>query len=640
MNHTNHSRIFLATTILFSSLAQSAFAQPEVEAWGNITGIRMDGQLMEFESSLRVVGKDWSSISSTGQERQRPRYSRAGNRQTITTRIDSSSFTEQVDDAGPGMAKVQVNYSSQGDSRSSTACFSIELPGKDYTDGTMQLIDPAAVTLNQALPGGPNEYFRAPAGGVRLTAAHRQLEIRFAEPGLVIGAKEGNSIRLYFPLHPENTFTIKTTGDIDRDTIHLALNAAQTGRAFDGLGGNFRLQNPLTDPQVIDYCLKNLRVAFGRVEMPWRSWQPQKEGHAIDSAEAGKLNPFVQRAMEMAQTLDKKGIPLILSCWSAPNWAIEGPPRFRPGPDHVWGNPLSKANMQDIYRSITDYILYLKKHFGVEIKLFSFNESDLGINIRVTPEEHALLIAGLGAYFAAHGLSTKMLLGDNSDATTYTFIYPAMSDSAAIPYIGAVSFHSWRGWDNKTLEKWADAATKLHVPLLVAEGSIDAAAWNYPAIFEEQIYALKEITLYTRLLAICQPKSILQWQLTADYSPLAGGGIFGSKDTLHPTWRFWNLKQLASTPKGLFSMPLACDRSNISCAALGDNRKGVYAFHLVNNGATREATLTGLPKKIKFLHIYTTNKEQAVKEGQHIIIMHGTATFTLDAVSYVTLVSQ
>ncbi len=30
-------------------------AQPEVMAWGNLTGIRVEGQLMEFESNLRVV---------------------------------------------------------------------------------------------------------------------------------------------------------------------------------------------------------------------------------------------------------------------------------------------------------------------------------------------------------------------------------------------------------------------------------------------------------------------------------------------------------------------------------------------------------------------------------------------------------
>ena len=115
-----------------------------------------------------------------------------------------------------------------------------------------------------------------------------------------------------------------------------------------------------------------------------------------------------------------------------------------------------------------------------------------------------------------------MLLGDNSDATTFQFIEPALNDSASHRYIGAISFHSWRGWDKATLEKWAHAATQLKKPLTVAEGSIDAQAWGYPQIFLEPMYALNEINLYIRLLSICQPETILQWQLTSDYSLLAG----------------------------------------------------------------------------------------------------------------------
>jgi hypothetical protein len=40
-------------------------------AWGNLTGIRVEGQLMEFESSLRVVEKGWQHYNATGKERQR-----------------------------------------------------------------------------------------------------------------------------------------------------------------------------------------------------------------------------------------------------------------------------------------------------------------------------------------------------------------------------------------------------------------------------------------------------------------------------------------------------------------------------------------------------------------------------------------
>jgi hypothetical protein len=71
----------------------------------------------------------------------------------------------------------------------------------------------------------------------------------------------------------------------------------------------------------------------------------------------------------------------------------------------------------------------------------------------------------------------------------------------------------------------------LNVPLLVAEGSTDAAAYRYPQILNEQSFALYEINLYLRILAIAQPRSILQWQLTADYSPLAGAAF--STTTVH-----------------------------------------------------------------------------------------------------------
>jgi hypothetical protein len=341
----------------------------------------------------------------------------------------------------------------------------------------------------------------------------------------------------------------------------------------------------------------------------------------------------------MAHRLDSLGIPFILTAWFPPNWAIIGKPNYRPV-NGVWGNPLNKDSLNATYKSIADYILYLKSKYGAEPKYFSFNESDLGINVRITPQEHDNFIKGCGAYFAAHGVSTKMLLGDNSDATTYHFIDIAMNDPAAKPYIGAISFHSWRGCDDATLQHWADAATKLNLPLLVGEGSIDAAASIYPDIFKEPTYALKEINLYTRLLARVQPESILQWQLTADYSPLIGGGIFGDNEPMHPGQRFWNLKQLASTPAGLFAMPISCDRPNISVAALGDNTRNIYAIHMVNTGAKRKVELTGLPASVKQLQVFTTSDELNMKDEGTVKVKNGKAKFKVEATSFTSLVSQ
>jgi hypothetical protein len=635
--------IFSLLSIVF---VNNAFAQAEVEPWGNVTGIRKDGQLFEFESSVRIQKGD--RFTSTGKERQRPHFKRIGDEQIINTNIDSLYIKEIVKDESGGKAKVTLTFYAHADISFDNIFFALQLPDKEYGASNTRL---AAVhdAMRHFVPSGQN--YDGVAEGAQFKSAASHLQIKFDDPETIRIRKDlsgTNDIQLYVSLKQngftkgdslQKTFTIDVSGKIDTKTAGLAIDTSKQGRSFDGLGGNFRLQNPKFDPEVIDYCLQNLRVAFGRVEMPWRFWQPNMNVDPTATADSGKLPVPVKKAMEMAHRLDSLGIPFILSAWFPPNWAIVGKPNYRPV-NGVWGNPLNKDNMEATYKSIADYILYLKNKYGAEPKYFSFNESDLGINIRISPQEHDDFIKGCGAYFVAHGVSTKMLLGDNSDATTYRFIDIAMNDPEAKPYIGAISFHSWRGWDTNILQHWANAATRLNVPLLVGEGSIDAAAYNYPNIFQEQTYALKEINLYTRIIAICQPQSILQWQLTTDYSPLIGGGIFGNNEPLHPGQRFWNLKQLASTPKGLYVMPANCDNPNVTAAALGDNGKHIYSVQLVNNGAKRKIVLTGLPAGIKQLQIYITSKELSMQEGSPVKVKNGKAKFKIEATSYTTLTGQ
>jgi hypothetical protein len=100
----------------------------------------------------------------------------------------------------------------------------------------------------------------------------------------------------------------------------------------------------------------------------------------------------------------------------------------------------------------------------------------------------------------------------------------------------------------------------------------------------------------------------------------------------------WNVKQLGSTPAGSFYLPMACDGSAVACAAFGDIANGVYAVHLVNNGATRPATLTGLPANLKELRVYVTDSRRGMKEGDRIPVAEGTAQLTLDTASYTTLI--
>ncbi len=641
-------------------------------AWGNLTGIRVDGYLHEFSTGLCVVQPDWTGVTRTDKERQTSTYTRTGKIESVKSQLRPARelrrlgadwtmlASEVIEDTGPGTAKVDVEFTSPKEAKIAGAYYCLSLPASVYSAGTVQLIDPkppAFSTVLSLLPGvaEQNEYLREVASGVRFLGSKHRLEVSFAQPAEVIirdDRREGSyDLQVYVSVltgetaagqSARNTFTLRTAGDLDKSPVVITMDAARPGQAFDGLGGNFRIQNPKADPPIIAYNLETLRVAWSRVELPWSLWDPDESSDPLEAARAGRVHPRVHEAMEMARRLAQKRIPVIVSAWSAPDWAILGDPRaaFRQDDDGPRGNPLNPAKMDRIRVSLAGYLIHLKEKYGVEAAMFSFNESDLGINVRQTPREHALLIRTLGPDLAARGLATKLVLGDTSDANPVDFIKMALEDPDAVKYVGAVAFHSWRGCTDAILAQWHDAARRLNVPLLVAEGSTDAAAWRYPQILLEQSFALYEINLYTRILAIAQPKSILQWQLTSDYSIVAGGGAFGDNGPVRPTQRYWNLRQLASTPQGAFALPVKSDRAGITCAAFGDIANGAYAVHIVNNGGSRGATLKGLPAGVKSLRVRVTDSRRGMQEGDRIPVVDGQAQITLDAMSFTTLMSD
>jgi hypothetical protein len=668
----------LLLACLLFGLAGPIYAQPETMGWGNVTGIRIDGHLFEVNSSMCVVRPDWSGAFRTAMERQTNNYSRNGKVETvkITSQARAGaaasgpnasyafSAVQSVEDTGVGTAKIDLEYTFPAATEMAGAYLCLTLPSSVYSAGRMQLIDPVETepAVGAAARGGParggqanemslaprtrdqNEYVRAKASGVRFISRTQQLEVTFAQPSEVVvrdDRRENNfDLQVYLGVlsgsaaekqSARNTFNLKVAGEIDKAPAEVAIEASRPGPLYAGFGGNFRLQNPKTDPAVIQYNLDNMRVVYARVEMPWSTWHPNEAVDPLEAARAGQVPDAVDKAMSMAKTLALKGMPVIVSDWSPPAWAVVG--------GQGRGGFLNPAKMDKIKGSLASYLVFLKEKYGVEAVAFSFNESDIGINVWQTDREHMELLKTMGPYFASRGLATKLLLGDTGDARPHSFIKMAMQDPEAMRWVHAVSFHSWRGCTPENLKAWSDAARALNVPLLVAEGSTDAAAWRYPLIFQEQSFALREIELYTRILAIAQPKSILQWQLTADYSLLAGGGVFNDNGVLRPTQRFWNMKQLASIPPNMFYLPAKCGTPGLTCAAFGDIAAGVYAVHVVNTGAARPTTLSGLPAEVKQLRVWVTDGQRGMVEGTPIPVAGGKAQFTLDQTSFTTLIS-
>ena len=579
----------------------------EVMAWSNITGVRLDGENIDFESTLRV-GIPGGKMESTGRETQnRIKYNRDGKTQTVSIPMHAAHFTQTVTDVD--MSTVNISWVTEADSTlNEGAYFCMEFTPEHYSDAKIS------------------------ASGKKLSiiSSERNIELNFSRSVKTSVREENGNKLIYVTLMPklkkgsraELSAKMKIGGVPHHEPVHIALDMKNPGRQFAGFGGNFRIQNVEKDPEVIDYCLNNLRVAFGRVELPWMMWDKE-----------GLSNSHVLQSAKMAQRLKAIGMPLIVSCWFPPQWAGNRTTRSD-GTSRAYS--LKSEEKERIFESIASYLLMLKNEYGAEADYFSFNESDLGINVVFTAEEHRDFIKEFGQYMADKGLKTLMLLGDNSDATTFDFIVPTLNDPSAHKYVGAISFHSWRGCDDETLAKWAAAARQINVPLICGEGSTDAAAHQYPAIFNETTFALYEINLYTRICAISQPLSILQWQLTSDYSILWGNGIYGSDGPLRPTQRFFNILQLASTPENAFAIPAEKDKNTVNVAAFSNMAKGESVVHIVNNGASCEAEITGLHPSSTEAIIRVTNEEKNA-EAQYLPVTDGKISVFMPADSFVSV---
>lgn len=648
--------------------------------WGNVLGLRVDGAPLPFETSLRLVRPDWSGYTTSEKYNwiDPIRFTQEGRTHVSAHALKDIplAYTVTVTEQDPWQVVLDLQIQVSTGIPAAGLYFCVELPAAYYQGGRVRLLEPGSgpVPLAATLPGGTAYLRETLAGGsstaVVIESPAGRLEITPDKPTEILlrqdlvdhpsylndpvphlrfvpfdPLRKVADYQLYFtlasgPLAAGQMLACRfiLTGAPAPDTtpVRLALDPTRPGRRFDGISGNFRLQFPEHDPKVIEYCLDNLRVTWGRIAMWWEWWHPDEDVDPLEQARAGRLPERIYRQMEIARELARRGIPVIVSAWGTPDWVVS------PGPQPDRGVRLDEAKLEQIGASITAYLTYLKQVYGVEAAMFSFNETDVGVEVRQTPEEHNLFTKTLGRYFAQHGLATKMLLGDTGHGTAAAnrITGPAVADGETHEYVGAVGLHTWHGCTPADLAAWKATADALNVPLMAIEGGPDSAAHRYPQVFLEPWFQLRECDLYIRICAGAQVSTMMEWQFTSDYSLLTGDGIYGTTGPLRPTWRFWLYKQLGSTPAGAFWLPLSCDRPEVSCAAYGQIARGEYAVHLVNNGAARKAILTGLPEGIKALRPFITDAERGMQECPPLPVVDGTVEFDLDAACFLSLFGE
>ena len=56
--------------LLFGIGMNSLFAQVEVTTWGNLNGLRIEGQLIKIPTSMCLIGPSMAEVTGTGKEKQ------------------------------------------------------------------------------------------------------------------------------------------------------------------------------------------------------------------------------------------------------------------------------------------------------------------------------------------------------------------------------------------------------------------------------------------------------------------------------------------------------------------------------------------------------------------------------------------
>ncbi|MDZ7725028.1 MAG: hypothetical protein U5R06_19995 [candidate division KSB1 bacterium] len=145
-NNTSHTSIFFILSVILLAYTTLS-AQPECRPWGNLQGIRVQGHVIDFKTSLCIIGEDLMHVTHTAKEKQRPQYHREGDAQVISTRLDDIEFKEIVKSAGTGAAELHIQALAKTDSMVSGVFLCLTLPATHYENAEIDLQDSSATKL-------------------------------------------------------------------------------------------------------------------------------------------------------------------------------------------------------------------------------------------------------------------------------------------------------------------------------------------------------------------------------------------------------------------------------------------------------------------------------------------------------------
>lgn len=493
-------------------------------------------------------------------------------------------------------------------------------------------------------PKGANAFlFRGRCRTATLTSADgsTRIVLRFDQPrtviiqdGRVFGA---DAFQLFFrlqqddgadevPLPALTTFRASVTTEAalpaDNRPVDVAIDSAQVGAAFDGVGGDFVYS---TDSPVTQITLHRLPLTWARVGMDLTDWADDRS--IADPAVLDTPGSALRRRFELdRQVYAKCDGRMIASVWFIPEWFYAQPIAGR----RTAGDPVPRDRWDALAKTIVSYLRHEKQDYGVEPRLFSFNESDYGVYVRLSAADMHDLIIQLGQAFEAAGLKTRLLLGDSASATLgWEQIQPTLNDPEAMKYVGALAYHAWTD-EPATHPSWAAAAEKAKLPLLLTEVGADSQAWIDDTV-NSPLNALRYMRRFIGLVRESHANALLEWEYTGDY-PLLTPGTSG-ETSMAPTARF-GLLSLFDLPPGQRVVATHASLDVCPATALVGN-DGALSVFIFNASDARRLQLRGLPATISHLAVAGVDANGKTFAASMIESHGGEADFEIPAATLV-----
>jgi hypothetical protein len=421
------------------------------------------------------------------------------------------------------------------------------------------------------------------------------------------------------PVKPSPTPFVRIF-DIFPDQPRQVIADVGSGNFIHYFGGTFEATEAHSE---LDFEL--LQPRYARVSIELQEWEPQNDNPdpaRMDSA--GFMDDRHNHAtFELMQQLQAQGVELTATVWRVPDWIVKSPnvesPRF-----------IIPGMYPEAIESIAAWLLHARNQYSVEVAFVSFNESNLGVTVYLTPAEYAELIRQGGKRFKELGLKTQWLLGDCSNIGECLKYVKGIYQAEDIhPYLGPLAFHNWDGVSvsNAAIKALGNWAAEQGLDIRCTEGGWDAQLWQRPEEFPAWATARQLAFSYTRTLKMSRATVLYYWEMM--------GGDYALNDGKQPYQAMEMLMNMkAAFPAGTQIVETSED-GNATTIVAGRQPSGRLVVQIVSNTVAEGTLLRGLPNGD--YDIYVSTREQLNHLMHTLTVSDGTARFETPGFSLVLI---